>query len=61
VPFGARLVRALQGVVPTEAISTTVPVTVNVYIGETELRGIVRTEVRAEDDATARVLLGGLA
>lgn len=36
-------------------------VEVRVFIGETELRGMVRTEVRTENDRTAQVLLGGLA
>lgn len=34
---------------------------VRVFIGETELRGIVRTEVVSEDSRTAQTLLGGLA
>jgi hypothetical protein len=34
---------------------------VRVFIGETELRGLVRTEVRREDSRTAAGLLGGLA
>jgi hypothetical protein len=33
------------------------PVEVRVFIGDTELKGIVRTEVRQAGDATARVLL----
>jgi hypothetical protein len=33
---------------------------VRVYIGDQELRGIVRTEVGYVDDETARVALGGL-
>jgi TP901 family phage tail tape measure protein len=36
------------------------PVLVRVYIGDTELRGIVRTEVGYADDETARIALGGL-
>jgi phage-related protein len=36
------------------------PPQVRVYIGDTELRGIVRTEVRREDTGTAAVLLGGV-
>jgi hypothetical protein len=35
------------------------PVVVRVYIGDQELRGIVRTEVGYIDDETARVVLAG--
>jgi TP901 family phage tail tape measure protein len=36
------------------------PVLVRVFIGDQELRGIVRTEVGYADDETARIALGGL-
>lgn len=35
------------------------PLEVRVFIGETELRGMVRTEVRTENNRTAQVLLSG--
>jgi hypothetical protein len=34
---------------------------VHVYIGDTELRGIVRQEVTVENNRTAQTLLAGLA
>ena len=41
-------------------VASTVPV-VHVYIGDTELRDLVRVEAVSVDNATARSLLGGLA
>jgi hypothetical protein len=43
------------------SILSEVTPSVRVYIGETELRGLVRTEVRQEDNRTAAALIGGLA
>jgi hypothetical protein len=56
-PVGYRMRRALAGLAPAAAAPA--PVEVRVFIGETELRGIVRTEVRQEDNRTAQTLLAG--
>lgn len=47
--------------VTTPVVPPAVPTLVRVFIGDEELRGIVRTEVDTVDAQTARVLLGGVA
>jgi hypothetical protein len=47
-----------EAVIPLDTSAP--PVEVRVYIGETELRGIVKTEVRTANDRTAQTLLAGL-
>lgn len=47
-----------EAVVPLDAGAP--PIEVRVYIGDTELKGMVRTEVRTANNRTAQVLLGGL-
>lgn len=59
VPLGARLRRAVAGVAPDE-VADSGDVEVRVFIGETELRGIVRTEVVRSDTGLARTLLAGV-
>jgi hypothetical protein len=58
VPFGSRFAGAIADAIgaPTLAVEAG-PLEVRVFIGETELRGIVRTEVRSSNDDVARVLL----
>lgn len=65
--------RALSGLVPSTLGATTVgtaaaepligssPVTVRVYIGDTELRGMVRAEIATDNTRVARRLLAGQA
>ena len=54
--------RGPEAVVPLSGgAASSAPIEVRVFIGETELRGMVRSEVRTENTRTARVLLGGLA
>jgi TP901 family phage tail tape measure protein len=57
-PFAglASAIRAASGTVPAIAPAATV---VRVFIGDQELRGIVRTEVAYSDDQLARTLLAG--
>jgi hypothetical protein len=57
MPVGYRLRRALAELQPSAAPGAAGPTVVRVFIGETELRGIVRSEVKTVDDATARTLL----
>ncbi|HEY3021024.1 MAG TPA: hypothetical protein VGJ32_12575, partial [Solirubrobacteraceae bacterium] len=56
-PIGYRLRRAVAGLAPPAAAAPQLEV--RVFIGDTELRGIVRTEVRQADERTAQVLLAG--
>ncbi|HKE79053.1 MAG TPA: phage tail tape measure protein [Solirubrobacteraceae bacterium] len=58
-PVGYQLRRALSGLTPAAAAAGQQPLEVRVFIGDTELRGIVRTEVRTADNRTAQTLLAG--
>ena len=61
-PVGYQLRRALSGLAPAAAAAAAPPqLEVRVFIGDTELRGIVRTEVRSEDNRVAQTLLAGAA
>lgn len=57
---GAGLERTIAAALAARAPAAPAPVLVRVYIGDEELRGLVRTEVGYVDDATARALLAGL-
>jgi phage-related protein len=59
VPIGYQLRRALSGLGPDQAVSVQ-PTEVRVFIGDQELRGIVRAEVISEDTRTAQTLLAGV-
>ena len=48
-----------EAVIPLAGRGGAGPFNVRVYIGETELRGVVRTEVRDENNRVAQVLLAG--
>ena len=51
---GPELVVPLTGGAPAPG-----PISVRVFIGDRELRGLIRTEVVAQDTRTARTLLAG--
>jgi exonuclease VII small subunit len=57
VPIGQDLARTLNRVLPSIAEAPEPEFEVRVFIGDQELRGLVRTEVRRSDDATARLIL----
>lgn len=59
--LGAVIGRALQGITPaaSDATPSLEGLEVSVYIGDTELRGIVRHEVQRHDAGVARTLLAG--
>lgn len=57
VPVGQNLARTLSRVLPAVEAAPEHPLEVRVFIGDQELRGLVRTEVRRSDDRTARLIL----
>jgi hypothetical protein len=54
-----RLDDALMSAISRQAAPEPAPTVVRVFIGDTELKGLVRSEVQASDQATARALLAG--
>ena len=48
-----------EAVIPLTGAPASPPIEVRVFIGDTELNGLVRTEVVDQDTRTARTLLAG--